>query len=457
MTETVCAIATAPGGAIGVIRVSGPKAIICTDAIFCASGKKKLVEVQANTLTFGVIQDENKNTIDEVLVSVFRAPHSYTGENSTEISCHGSRYILQQVMLLLMKQGIRQALPGEFTQRAFLNGKMDLSQAEAVADLISSTNAATHKMAMSQLRGGFSKQLRLLREQLLHITSLLELELDFSEEDVEFADRNQLRQLSEHIQNTISLLTHSFQTGNALKNGVPVAIIGKTNVGKSTLLNQLLQEEKAIVSDIHGTTRDVIEDTINIQGITFRFIDTAGIRDTKDTIENLGIERTWKKIEEARIILWVTDAQQAVSELEEMHKQLHFRCQNSTLLVVRNKCDMLPFYPQQEERTAYSSIYISAQQGIGIDKLQEQLVSAAALPEVSANDVIVTNLRHYEALTQAQSSIQRVIDGLSVNIPGDLISQDLRECLFHLAEIVGGEITCDEVLGNVFKNFCIGK
>ena len=316
--DTICAIATAQGGAIGSIRVSGPEAISITNLIFKpAKAEKRLCEQKPYTLTFGRIYD-GEEIIDEVLVSLFRAPHSYTGEDSTEITCHGSSYILQQVMQLLIKNGCRMAQPGEYTQRAFLNGKMDLSQAEAVADLIASSSAATHRLAMSQMRGGFSKELTDLRNKLLNFTSMIELELDFSEEDVEFADRSALRKLADEIELVISRLVHSFSVGNAIKNGVPVAIIGETNAGKSTLLNVLLNEEKAIVSDIHGTTRDVIEDTINIDGIIFRFIDTAGIRETNDTIESLGIERTFQKLEQAEIVLWMVDSVNAQSEIQQI-------------------------------------------------------------------------------------------------------------------------------------------
>ena len=339
--DTICAIATAQGGAIGSIRVSGPEAISITGSIFKpAKAGKLLSEQKPYTLTFGRIYDEDE-MIDEVLVSLFRAPHSYTGEDSTEITCHGSTYILQQVMQLLIKNGCRMAQPGEYTQRAFLNGKMDLSQAEAVADLIASSSAATHRLAMSQMRGGFSKELTDLRNKLLNFTSMIELELDFSEEDVEFADRSALRKLADEIEQVISRLAHSFSVGNAIKNGVPVAIIGETNAGKSTLLNVLLNEDKAIVSDIHGTTRDVIEDTVNIGGITFRFIDTAGIRETNDTIESLGIERTFQKLDQAEIVLWMVDAVNAASQIEQLSEKIIPRCEGKHLIVVFNKADLI--------------------------------------------------------------------------------------------------------------------
>ena len=349
--DTICAIATAQGGAIGSIRVSGPEAISITGSIFKpAKAGKLLSEQKPYTLTFGRIYDGDE-MIDEVLVSLFRAPHSYTGEDSTEITCHGSTYILQQVMQLLIKNGCRMAQPGEYTQRAFLNGKMDLSQAEAVADLIASSSAATHRLAMSQMRGGFSKELTDLRNKLLNFTSMIELELDFSEEDVEFADRSALRKLADEIEQVISRLAHSFSVGNAIKNGVPVAIIGETNAGKSTLLNVLLNEDKAIVSDIHGTTRDVIEDTVNIEGITFRFIDTAGIRETNDTIESLGIERTFQKLDQAEIILWMVDAVNAASQIEQLSEKIIPRCAGEKVLdyVTYNKLDDAKEFMAQDD------------------------------------------------------------------------------------------------------------
>lgn len=491
--DTICAIATAQGGAIGTIRVSGAQAITITDRIFTPASGKPLAERKPYTLTFGHILSPEGEVIDEVLVSLFRAPHSYTGEDSVEISCHGSSYILQQVMQLLIKNGCRAAGPGEYTQRAFLNGKMDLSQAEAVADLIASTSAATHRMAMNQMRGGFSRELSALREKLLHLTSLMELELDFSDhEELEFADRSELEEIARQIEQVISHLVDTFSVGNALKNGVPVAIVGETNAGKSTLLNALLNEERAIVSDIHGTTRDVIEDTMNLGGVTFRFIDTAGIRDTTDTIENLGIERSFQKLEQANIVLWVIDATCAEVQYLELAEKILPRCEGKHLVIVLNKSDLLPSgnaYSSSSDSTNQNIIgekagtpnvtglestssthrmfpnlpedacviLLSAKQKEGISQLQKQLVDFAALPDLSQNDVVVSNIRHYEALSRALEAIYRVQDGLTMHLSGDLVSQDLRECLFHLAEIVGGEITTDEVLGNIFKHFCIGK
>ena len=475
--DTICAIATAQGGAIGTIRVSGKEAITITDKIFTPASGPTLSGRKPYTLTFGHINGENGEIVDEVLVSLFRGPHSYTGEDSTEISCHGSSYILQQVMQLLIKNGCRAAGPGEFTQRAFLNGKMDLSQAEAVADLIASTSAASHRMAMNQMRGGFSRELSQLREKLLHLTSLMELELDFSDhEELEFADRSELSQIASQVEGVINGLVQSFSVGNAIKNGIPVAIIGETNAGKSTLLNALLNEERAIVSDIHGTTRDVIEDTMNIKGILFRFIDTAGIRETSDTIESIGIERSFQKLDQASIVLWVIDSTEAETQINALKDKVIPRCEGKKLILVMNKCDMVnnaeqsdclkepsgatilnPAIASTDSGMNYEMISIAAKQREGITELQKLLVKAAALPEVTQNDVVVSNVRHYEALSHALEAIHRVQEGMSIGLSGDLVSQDLRECLFHLAEIVGGEITNDEVLGNIFKNFCVGK
>lgn len=450
--ETICALATAPGGALGIIRISGAQSLEILSRIF----SKSLVDASPNTIYYGHIVESvaeaQQQIIDEVLVSVFRAPHSYTGEESAEISCHGSRYILNKVLELLVRQGCRMALPGEFTQRAYLNGKMDLTQAEAVADLIASTNQATHQVALSQLRGHFSSKLAQLREQLLKLTSLLELELDFSDhEDLEFADRSELLSLSKEIDTHIAKLACSFETGQALKQGIPVAIVGKTNVGKSTLLNALLKDDRAIVSDIHGTTRDTVEDTIDIQGVTFRFIDTAGIRQTQDTVEQIGINRTYATIDKARIILWVVDSEPSNEEINELLQ----RTENKKLILVKNKADKV-------NNNSYGmlnlpSVAISAKFGAGIDELEKAIYDAADIPALTDNDIVVINARHYDALTRSHDCIQRVIDGLQLQLSGDLLSEDLRQALDTLAEITGGQITPNEVLGNIFKNFCIGK
>lgn len=444
--ECICALATPAGGAIGIIRLSGNQAIAITDQIFKAAHGKPLAEASPNTLHYGEIIDKEGHTIDDVLVSVFKAPHSYTGEDSTEISCHGSRYILQQVLQRLTEVGCRQAEPGEYTRRAYMNGKMDLSQAEAVADLIASTNKATHQMALSQLKGHFSNELDALRAKLLKMNSLLELELDFSDhEELEFADRSQLRALAEEIAQRIHTLAHSFATGNALKQGVPVAIIGKTNVGKSTLLNRLLHEEKAIVSNIHGTTRDVIEDTTLIDGITFRFIDTAGIRATNDEVERIGIERTFQKMNEARIVIWLLDAMPSAQEIEEMEA----KNQGKKLLMVYNKMDTLDL--------PVDKLHISARTGENIDQLEKALVDAADIPEITENDVIITNARHYDALLRADDSLQRVFESMDMDMSGDIIAEDLRMVLEELGEITGGQISSQETLNNIFKHFCVGK
>lgn len=460
--DTICAVATAPGGAIGIIRISGPQAITITDSIFSPVGKKTpLSQREPYTVNFGHIRNDAGEILDEVLVSIFRAPHSYTGEDSAEISCHGSSYILQQVIQLLIRKGCRAAGAGEFTQRAFLNGKMDLSQAEAVADLISSSDSATHRMAMNQMRGGFSRELAHLRDQLLHLTSLLELELDFSDhEDLEFANREELQSLAGQAEHVIRRLADSFSVGNALKNGIPVAIIGETNAGKSTLLNTLLQEEKAIVSGIHGTTRDTIEDTVVMQGVTFRFIDTAGIRDTHDEIEHIGIERTFRKLEQASIVLWVMDCTLALFKWMELTDTILPLCSDKKLIIVLNKSDLLPASQQEQLGTffaklPYPHIFISAKEQKHISALQSMLLQAADLPDTHGT-TIVTNIRHYEALTRALEAIQNVQSALHNGLSGDLISEDLRQCLFHLSDIIG-EVTTDDVLGNIFKRFCIGK
>lgn len=469
--DTICAVSTAPGaGGIAVIRVSGPKAIVICNTIFVPrTAGKDLLSQKAYTLRYGSIwrgvethgrASLQTALIDEVLVALFRAPHSFTGEDTVEITCHGSVYIQQQIMQLLIENGCRSALPGEYTQRAFMNGKMDLSQAEAVADLIASTSEGQHRLALNQMRGGFSHELRNLREQLLHITSLMELELDFSDhEELEFADRSELSALAAHIETVISRLANSFSVGNVIKNGIPVAIIGETNAGKSTLLNALLNEEKAIVSDIHGTTRDVIEDTINIGGITFRFIDTAGIRETHDAIESIGIERTFQKLDQANIVLWMIDASDASLQIAQLSEKILPRSVGKQLILVFNKADLLTdtsgIIPAGLPENV-QSIFISAKKREHIDELQDLLIQTAHIPSLSQNDIIVTNIRHYEALTHALESIHRVQEGLSANLSGDFVSQDLRECIYHLSDIVG-EVTTDQVLGNIFERFCIGK
>ncbi len=430
INDTICAIATAQGGAIGIIRISGKDAITIVDSVFAPKSKRPLTECNPYSIAFGYIKDKKNNIIiDEVLVSVFHAPHSYTGEDSIEISCHGSSYILQRVIELLIENGCRMAEPGEYTRRAFLNGKMDLSQAEAVADVIASKNAAAHRIAMQQMRGGYSNRLMELREKLLHMTALLELELDFSEEDVEFADRQQLIVLAKEIKSEITRLTNSFRIGNAIKNGIPVAIIGAPNVGKSTLLNALLRDDRAIVSDIQGTTRDIIEDIININGIAFRFIDTAGIRHTNDTIEQMGIERSIRAADKAQIIILLTEPGIPYPDIPTRHDQTVIRIVNKT--------------PE-----------FQALNGIGIAQLEDQL--ASSIPNGDDSDLLVSNIRHYEALTRALADITHAIDSLHLSLSGDLVSEDLRQCTYHLSEIVG-EVTSSDTLQVVFERFCIGK
>ena len=453
-TTTICALATAPGGALGIIRISGPQSLEILSRIF----SKNLTDAEPNTIHYGHIRNGD-DILDEVLVSVFRAPHSYTGEDSAEISCHGSRYILNKVIELLIQNGCRMAQPGEFTQRAFLNGKMDLSQAEAVADLIASGNKATHQIAMSQLKGNVSSELSRLREQLLKLTSLLELELDFSDhEDLEFADRSELLDIANKINNRITTLAHTFETGQALKNGIPVALVGKTNVGKSTLLNKLLRDDRAIVSSVHGTTRDTIEDTKDLNGITFRFIDTAGIRQTTDELEQIGINRTYAAIEKARIVLWIIDAEPTAEDTQEMLE----RCKDKSLIIIRNKIDII----STSETSSISdsrlkdipTVEISAKQGTNIDKLERAIFEAANIPELSEQDIIVTSSRQYQSLVSAHKNLSRVLSGLESGLSGDLVSEDLRLVLDDLASITGqGRIMTNEVLGNIFKNFCVGK
>lgn len=454
---TICAIATAPGGAIGIIRISGSEALTIADRIFRPVGSNApLADRKPYTLAFGNIVNAENEVVDEVLVSIFHAPHSYTGENSVEISCHGSAYILQQVMFLLTQNGCIPAGPGEFTQRAFLNGKMDLSQAEAVADLISATNKATHDMALSQLKGHFSNELSDLRAHLLKLTSLLELELDFSDhEELEFADRSELYTLACDIHQRLASLARSFEVGNALKNGIPVAIVGKTNVGKSTLLNHLLHEEKAIVSDVHGTTRDFIEDTTIINGIQFRFVDTAGIRSTDDVVENIGIERTYQKLQEAKIVLWLIDQQPTEAEIEDIKE----RVADKKLIIVRNKIDKSTAHSTFNiQHSTFTTVDISAKYGTNIPVLEQLIVEAADIPQLSESDIVITSARHYSALLLADESLQRVIDSMNLGLSGDLLAEDLRIVIDHLAEITGEErITPQETLQNIFTHFCVGK
>lgn len=450
--DTICALATKAGGAIAIIRISGPQTLPIT----CSACRGIDSTTTANTIHFTRINNGKGEIIDEAMVSVFKAPHSYTGEDSAEIYCHGSSFIVREILNLLVDKGCRMANPGEYTMRAYLNGKMDLSQAEAVADLIASNNKATHQIAMSQMRGHFSSELSALREKLLKLTSLLELELDFSDhEDLEFADRKELLQLAQTIDEHVSRLAHSFETGQAIKQGIPVAIIGKTNVGKSTLLNQLLKEERAIVSDIHGTTRDTVEDTIDIQGVTFRFIDTAGIRETQDTIEQIGINRTYQAIEKARIVLWMMDEKPSSEEIADMTE----RSQGKSLIIVQNKIDLSSSAPICcDIDTNIHMIPVSAKTGENMAKLENAIYQAANIPIINDNDVIITNVRHYNVLTHALDSIHQVFAGLSSNLSGDLIAEDLKIVLADLAEITGeGQITPQETLNNIFKHFCVGK
>ncbi len=459
---TICAISTASGqGAIAVIRVSGDEAIAICDAIFVAAkAGKKLKDVPANTIHYGSIYD-GATVLDDVLLSVFKAPHSFTGEHAVEIACHGSQYIQQQLLQLLVRKGAVLAQPGEFSKRAFSNGKMDLSQAEAIADLIASSSAASHRIAMQQMRGGFSHELVLLRQDLLTFVSLLELELDFGEEDVEFANREELKALIQKISDKLSHLANSFSLGNAIKNGIPVAIVGETNVGKSTLLNLLLNEEKAIVSDIHGTTRDSIEDTVVINGITFRFIDTAGLRHTTDVIENLGIERTYQKISQAEIVLLVVDAVQDIRAIEQQISKIEPYLFEKKMILVCNKTDLLSAsalaaLTEIKFPAVQKVVLLSAKHGTNAPQLQDMLMDVANLAAINEQDVIVSNVRHYEALVKALAAVNRVAEGLDNSIPADFLSQDIRECMHYLGEITGA-IGTEEILGSIFSRFCIGK
>ena len=453
-TDNIVALATPSGtGAIAVIRVSGPDAITLVDKLFKSIKDKKLVEQKSHTIHLGHIVDQEK-VLDEALVSIFKGPHSYTGENVVEISCHGSPFIQQQIIQLLLRNGCRSASAGEFTLRAFLNGKMDLSQAEAVADLIASDSEAAHDIAMQQMRGGFSNEIQELRQELLNFASLIELELDFSQEDVEFADRTQFNELLTKISNVLKKLIDSFALGNVIKNGIPVAIVGQPNVGKSTLLNVLLNEERAIVSEIAGTTRDTVEDHISIKGINFRFIDTAGIRETEDVVEKIGIERTFEKIEKARLIIYLFEGMNFdKTELEQIQK----RYPNKQLLPICNKMDLLN--PKQKEKISSeipNVLFLSAKFKTGISELEEKLLSLVDSGALSGDTTIITNSRHYDALLKALEEIQKVKEGLDMELSSDLMAIDIRQALYHLGEITGS-VTTDDLLGNIFSNFCIGK
>ncbi len=458
--DTIIALATPSGaGAIAIIRLSGPEAITKVDAFFKSIHAKKLTTQKTHTIHLGHIV-ENSRILDEVLVSVFKNPKSYTGEDVVEISCHGSSYIQQEIIQLFVRNGARIANPGEFTLRAFLNAKLDLSQAEAVADLIASDNKASHQIAMQQMRGGFSNEIKVLRDELLNFASLIELELDFSEEDVEFADRKQFEDLLERIIKVLKHLIDSFSTGNVIKNGIPISIIGAPNVGKSTLLNALLNEDKAIVSDIAGTTRDAIEDEITIEGIKFRFIDTAGIRATEDTIESIGIKKTFEKISQSQVVLYLLDASKVTSETIVLFntdiRKIQEQYPDKQLIVVANKMDEAD---QELIETSFvypHTLYTSAKSGLGIDSLKSKLLEFVNTGALRNNDTIITNSRHYDSLLKALADVQKVQQGMDAKLSGDLLAIDIRQALYHFGEITG-EITSDDLLGNIFANFCIGK
>jgi len=464
--DTICALATPPGtSAIAVIRLSGPQTFSICEPIFIPAGKKtKLSRAASHTLHYGKIYNENRQ-IDDVLISVFKNPKSYTGEDSIEISCHGSPYIQQKIIELLIDKGARLAKPGEFTLRAFLNGKFDLSQAEAVADLIASNSKSSHDLALNQMRGGFSERISELRQQLVNFASLIELELDFSEEDVEFADRKALQKLLDSLQDELTKLLDSFSIGQVLKQGIPVAIVGQPNVGKSTLLNAILNEEKAIVSEIPGTTRDTIEDTIILNGVSFRFIDTAGIRESMDKIESIGIERTYEKIDQAKIILYVFDVSQTACK-EVRNTLLEFKqhirhlpnkdSKNKKFIIIANKTDELVKSPENfKKMVEMECIFVSAKRKENINLILDKLSEYIEQESITDN-TIVSNTRHYEALKNSLDAVSSIYDGFQNNIPSDLVAIDIRKALHHLGEITG-EITTDEILGNIFSKFCIGK
>ncbi|WP_396192058.1 tRNA uridine-5-carboxymethylaminomethyl(34) synthesis GTPase MnmE [Flavobacterium sp.] len=459
--ETIVALATPSGaGAVAIIRMSGKDAITIAAEVFQSVSGKDLSKQKTHTIHLGTIVDDTK-IYDQVLVSIFKNPNSYSGENVIEISCHGSTFIQQQIIQLLLRKGCRMAQAGEFTLRAFLNGKLDLSQAEAVADLISSDNEASHQIAMQQMRGGFSNEISKLREELLNFASLIELELDFAEEDVEFADRTQFHDLLNRIEFVLKRLIDSFAVGNVIKNGIPVAIVGEPNVGKSTLLNALLNEERAIVSEIAGTTRDTIEDELVIGGIGFRFIDTAGIRETIDVVESIGIKKTFEKIEQAQVVLFLVDSSQlsndSLESLKSEIEQIKNKYPLKTLLVVFNKMDLMTTELVENINSEISNaLLISAKNKTGIDDLKNQLLSFVNTGTLRNNETIVTNTRHYDSLLKALEEIQKVKFGLNSGIPSDLMAIDIRQALFYFGEITG-EVTNDELLGNIFANFCIGK
>ncbi|WP_152287368.1 tRNA uridine-5-carboxymethylaminomethyl(34) synthesis GTPase MnmE [Flavicella marina] len=459
--DTIVALATASGvGAIAVIRVSGPKAIEIVNNNFQSIKKQKSLTTQkSHTLHLGHLVSEGK-TIDQVLVSVFKNPNSYTGEDTIEISCHGSSYIQQEIIQLLLKNGCRMADAGEFTLRAFLNGKLDLSQAEAVADLISSDSEASHQVAMQQMRGGFSNEIQLLREQLLNFASLIELELDFAEEDVEFADRSEFKTLIARIQLVLKHLIDSFAVGNVIKNGIPVAIVGEPNVGKSTLLNALLNEERAIVSDIAGTTRDAIEDEIIIDGVTYRFIDTAGIRETSDVVENIGIQKTFEKITQAQVVIYLFDSEKYKIKSDILKLELEViknKYPQKQLIIIANKADKISDKERAKiENEIPEIISISAKEKSGIETLTNELTKLVNIGALNNNDTIVTNSRHYDALLKALNEINKVDEGTQLGISSDLLAIDIREALYYFG-LITGEVTNDELLGNIFANFCIGK